>query len=122
MPALADAASELVRAATMEGSDRELRAAVDDVLAAFDAKDRAGTRSALHTLGAALGRSDGRSAQVLALALGALVESGAPPDEAWPAVAHGLEETLERATSFAAACVKKAKNELVELALEAAAA
>ncbi len=122
MPAIAEAASELVRAATMEGSDRALRAAVEAVLAAFNPKDKAGTRSALKTIGSALERSDGRSAQVLALALGALVETGAPPDEAWPAVAEGLIETLERATVFAQACVRAAKTEHVEPAIEAAAA
>ncbi len=97
----------LVEKTTTGGKDWELREAVDAVLRAFDPKDSKGTAAALAALGKGVKASQGRAAQVLLLALGALVESGATPEAAWPAIEHGLVATLDGAARYAQACLAR---------------
>ena len=101
------AVKHLVEKTTTGGKDWELREAVDGVLRAFNPKDAKGTASAMAALGKGVKASEGRAAQVLLLALGALVESGAPPELAWAAIEHGLVATLDGATKFAHACLDR---------------
>lgn len=101
------AVKHLVEKTTTGGKDWELREAVDAVLRAFNPKDAKGTASAMAALGKGVKASEGRAAQVLLLALGALVESGAPPELAWPAIEHGFIATLDGATKFAHACLDR---------------
>ncbi|MBX3185545.1 MAG: hypothetical protein KF819_00965 [Labilithrix sp.] len=102
------------------GDDRALRDAVNGVMKAFDPDDAKAAKDALRQLDRGAAKARGRGAQVLHLALGALVEAGAPPEVAWPAVRRGLRETLEGATRFAQACVKASGEELVDEAIAAA--
>jgi hypothetical protein len=101
------AVKHLVDKTTTGGKDWELREAVDGVMRAFNPKDAKGTAAAMEVLGKAVKKSEGRAAQVLLLALGALVESGAKPELAWPAIEHGLVQTLQGAAKFAAACLDR---------------
>ncbi|HVM69009.1 MAG TPA: hypothetical protein VM204_04150, partial [Gaiellaceae bacterium] len=114
------AVEDLVSAATTEVNPRTLKSTVEKVLDAFEAAPTSTRNAALRTMGKALGKVDGRGAQILCLALGALVEGGAEPELAWPAVASGLADLLERATAFAGAAVKQAKTEHVDAAIESA--
>lgn len=101
------AVKHLVEKTTTGGKDWELREAVDAVLRAFNPKDAKGTATAMAALGKGVKASEGRAAQVLLLALGALVESGAPPELAWPSIEHGLVATLDGAAKFAQACLDR---------------
>ncbi len=101
------AVKHLVEKTTTGGKDWELREAVDAVLRAFHPKDAKGTATAMAALGKGVKTSQGRAAQVLLLALGALVESGATPELAWPAIEHGLVTTLAGAAKFAQACLDR---------------
>ena len=107
MSELGLAVGHLVEKTTTGGKDWELREAVDAVLRAFKPKDAKGTATAMAALGKGVKASQGRAAQVLLLALGALVESGAPPELAWPAIEHSLVTTLAGAAKFAAACLDR---------------
>jgi hypothetical protein len=98
------AVKHLVEKTTTGGKDWELREAVDGVLRAFNPKDAKGTAAAMGVLGKGVKAAEGRAAQVLLLALGALVESGASPELAWPALVHGLIATLDGAARYAQAC------------------
>jgi hypothetical protein len=110
---------ELVDAATSEVDPKALRSKVEAVLAAFDdTKDDKPRQDAVKTIGTAIGKVEGRGAQVLALALGALVEGGASATAAWPAASKGLAAILEQATAFAHACVAASGEEDLEVALE----
>ena len=87
--------------------DRELGAAVHAVMNAYDSSDVKGAKTALRLLDAGLLKAkDGRGQQILRLALGALVEAGAPPELAWPTAERGLIETLKVAGRFADACLE----------------
>lgn len=92
---------------TTGGKDWELRQAVDGALRAFDVKDTKGTAAAMAALGKGVKAAQGRAAQVLLLALGALVESGASPELAWPSIEHGLIPTLDGATRYAQECLDR---------------
>jgi hypothetical protein len=111
---LPKAVTRLVQAATTDANDRELRRAVNDVVQAFAGSDTRATRDAIATIAEGMHDADGRSAQVLLLTLGALVEAGAPPELAWPVVADDLPRLLEGAARFAAACVERASGALEE--------
>jgi hypothetical protein len=89
------------------GTDWELRQAVEAVLRAFKPKDAKGTKAAMAVLGKGVKAAEGRAAQVLLLALGALVEAGADPELAWPSIEHNLKATLEGASLFAQACLDR---------------
>jgi hypothetical protein len=115
------AVARLVDAATGESSEAAQRRAVNDVLRAFDADDAKGVRAALALLRDGLRRAQGRGTQVLHLTIGALVESGAPPDGAWPAVEEGLRDRLVHAASFARALLKRTDEDADEAALAQAA-
>jgi len=121
MPELARAVERLVGSATEGSDDAALRKAVDDVLTSFDDADTRERKAALGVFDKALARAQGRAAQVLYLALGALVEAGAPAELAWPILSRGLREALETATVFAQACVKHSGDPLVADAIEASA-
>jgi hypothetical protein len=117
MSELAPAVERLVEIAHKGGKDRELGPAVNAVMEAFDENDLKDTKAAFRKLDAGLVKAKGRGAQVLHLALGALVEAGAPPELAWPAVARGLPAILEGATRFAEACVDEADQPSVDEAV-----
>src|SRR5690606_19340868 len=117
---LARAVAHLVTTATEGDDERGLRTAVGAVLKAFDPADARTARAALRALDDASAAATGRAAQVLFLAIGALVEAGAPPEQAWPAVVRGLRATLDGATRFAKACVSAAKDDAVDRAVASA--
>jgi hypothetical protein len=123
---LTPAVERLVAVATGDGDDKALRAAVNAVVKAFDATDTKATRVAIAKIAEGVKHADGRAAQVLHLTLGALVESGAAPELAWPVVSAGLPDLLASATRFAQACLDRAdptaKSTDVDEALAAAAA
>ena len=105
------AVANLVGVAKKGGKpDWALRQAVHEALNAFDKRDKKGTADALKVLATAAKRLTGQPQQVLMLALGALVEAGAPPELAWPAVIDRLPETLVLATKFAQLCVDEADD------------
>ncbi|MBX3215920.1 MAG: hypothetical protein KF850_28025 [Labilithrix sp.] len=122
MMELPRAVDDLVAAAARAVEPRALKSVVERVLDAFDQAPEAERNAALRSIGGALGKLDGRGAQILSLALGALVESGASPELAWPAVGDDLADLLDRATAFARAAVAHAKDEDVESAIESAGA
>ncbi len=115
---LARAVDALVGAATSHVDPRGLKPIVQKVLDGFHDAKKSEQDAALRTLGRALGKVDGRGAQILSLALGALVEGGASPELAWPAVSQDLTGLLERATAFASAVVKRAKDHHLDAAIE----
>jgi hypothetical protein len=111
MSEFAPAVAQLVEVAKGGGKpDWALRQAVHVALNAFDTRARKDATAGMTALANAVKRCTGRPQQVLLLALGALVEAGAPPELAWPAVIHKLPETLEGATRFAEACVDEADD------------
>ncbi|HVJ93184.1 MAG TPA: hypothetical protein VM580_25460 [Labilithrix sp.] len=117
MDDLSRAVDDLVATATRDVAPPQLKRIVEKVLDAFDRASERPRNTALRTMGRALGKVEGRGAQILCLALGALVESGANPELAWPAVENGLRGLLNRATAFATAVVKHAKDEHVDTAI-----
>jgi hypothetical protein len=118
MADLKTSVKELVTAATSEVNPKALRTKVEAVLAAFDEAEPKPRAAAVKAIGAALGKVEGRGGQVLALALGALVEGGASAKDAWPAASKGLAAILEQATAFAHAAVATSGEEELERALE----
>ena len=112
------AVDDLVAAATRQVDPRDLKPIVEKVLDGFDAAPEPTQNAAIRTMGRALGKVDGRGAQVLSLALGALVEGGASPELAWPAVSRDLKGLLDRATAFASAVVEHSGDEHLETALD----
>src|SRR5690606_4910410 len=78
--------------------------------------------AAVRLLGQAAAGATGQAAQVLFLTLGAVVEGGASPEAAWPAVDKGLAAELAKATRFARACVRRAGTEDLEHAFAEAGA
>ena len=119
MSELGTKVTQLVHAATRDVDPKAIKGVVEAVLLAFDDAKKKDREEAVTALGLALGRAHGRGAQVLCLALGAVVESGGSPELAFPAIAKGLPEILERAESFAKAALKKAKSTDLEAALGA---
>jgi hypothetical protein len=115
------AVDRLVEVATHDGDDRALRSAVNGVVRVFDAADARKTSTAIDRIAAGVRRSDGRAAQVLHLTLGALVEGGASPELAWPAIVEGLETLLHQASRFADACLERARDAAIDEALASAA-
>jgi hypothetical protein len=120
MADLAGAVAALVRAAQTEADPRRLRGTVEDVLAAFADASSASRNAAVDKIGAALAGAAGEHAatQVLALALGALVEAGASAERAWPPLAKDLLRRLVLAATFAEAALRKAKSHDLEAAIE----
>lgn len=118
MADLKTSVKDLVTAATSAVDPKAIRAKVEAVLVAFDEAEAKPRVAAVKTLGDALGKVEGRGAQVIALALGALVEGGASAEAAWPAAAKGLGAILEQATAFAHAAVSASGEEELESALE----
>ena len=106
MSDLAAAMERLVEIAQRGGKDWEYGQAVQAALNAYDAKDAKDTKKAFRLLDEGMTKATERGQQVLLLALGALVEAGAPPELAWPAVDRGFVEVLETATKFAWACLE----------------
>lgn len=117
---LSPAARDLVTAATSQAEPQELKRSVEKTLDAFEKAPSAARNAAVRSIARALPLVEGRSAQVLCLALGALVEGGAPPELVWPAVGGDLHAVLDHATAFAAAAVKKANDRHVDTAIEVA--
>jgi hypothetical protein len=112
----------LVAAATREVEPRKLKPIVESVLDAFEASPESVQDAALRKIGRALGKVSGRGAQILSLALGALVEGGASPEIAWPSIGNDLTGLLDRATAFANATIEHAQDENVATAIESAGA
>lgn len=102
------AVKHLVELAT-KGSKKEQRGlgdAVRAVLTAWKPKDTAGVKAAMRAIGkGVIAAEEGRGKQILLLALGAVVESGAPPELAWPAISHDLRDILDRATKYTQQCL-----------------
>ena len=119
MSELGTRVTELVHAATRDVDPKAIKGTVEAMLVAFDDAKKKDRDEAVTALGKALGKARGRGAQILCLALGAVVESGASPELAFPAIAKGLPDLLERAESFAKAALKKAKTTDLEAALTA---
>lgn len=109
-----------MHAATPDSEPRHLQRAVQATLDAFDRAPPEARESAVRAIGRALGKTDGRGAHVLSLTLGALVESGAPPEVAWPALGRDLVALLDGATAFVTAAIRASKEDVVERALETA--
>lgn len=107
MSDVVQAVKHLVEKATTGGKDWELREAIDGVMQAFRPKDAKGTKTALELLGKGVMRTEGRAAQVLLLALGALVEAGAPPEHAWPSIEHKLAPMILGAGNFVQECIDR---------------
>lgn len=112
------AVAHLVEIATKGGKDWQLREAAYHVIQGFKPKDKAGTKSALAALGKAMKIADGRGEKVLLLVIGALVEAGASPEDAWPAVSYNLKQTLDGASRFAQACLDKSDEFAVDDAVK----
>lgn len=119
---LSRAVDDLVDAATREVQPRALKGTVEKMLASFEDAPENARSTAIRTLGRALDKVEGRGAQILSLALGALVEGGASPELTWPIVGGSLEPLLDRGTAFASAAVKEAEDAHVETAIESAGA
>jgi hypothetical protein len=119
---LASAVNKLVETARSGSKGKALQKAVSAVVDAFDASDAKAAKAALATLDKSVGNAVGHASQVLQLTIGALVEAGAPPESAWPAVSRELEAALAGATRFAMACAQAAKTPHVETALAKAGA
>lgn len=119
MDTLSRAVLDLVTAATADADPRALRRVVEPVLDAFDDAPKAARDGAVRAMGKALESAEGRGAQVLCLALGALVEGGASPELAWRAVGRGLGALLDDATAFASAAVERADEPHLDVAIEA---
>lgn len=100
MSDLRGAVDELVTAALAD-DDAKIRRAVQRALAQVSGAEGPATTAALRALGKGVARAEGRSLQVLLLALGALVEAGASPTAAWPVASHGLEGAFTAARRFA---------------------
>lgn len=109
----------LIRAATPDASPRDLQALVRNTLDAFETARPAARNAAITTLARALATAERRGEQVLLLTIGALVEAGASPEIAWPAIASKLTDRFALAIDFATTAMKHAKEEHVETALEA---
>lgn len=122
MIALSRHAASLVRAVATDTEPRALRGNVEALLDAFDRARPAERDAAVRSLTRALARTEGAGAQVLSLALGALVEAGGSAELAWPGIAKDLLGILRLATRFASAAVRRAKTPHVDAALEAAGA
>ena len=121
MPGIVSAVENLVRIATSEQSDEKaLRAAVTKVLKLFDPKKQEDVKKTIAVLDRGAREADGRAAQVLSLALGALVEAGASPERAWITIGRDLAGSLNRATRFARACTERAGTPHVDSAMETA--
>lgn len=120
MPDLKRATADLVQSATSEVDPKVLRPKVEALLAAFDGAAKPGRLTAVKAIGTALGKVEGRGAQVLALALGALVEEGASAEAAWPAASKNLSAILEQATAFAHAVATAARDNDLESAMSTA--
>lgn len=118
MPELARAVTNLVDTATKGSPDWALRQAVDAVLQSWDGTSAKDTKEALAAFEKGTAKAEGRAAQVLFLALGALVEAGAPPELAWPSVAKGLPKMLAQATRFAELCIDEADDPIAHSAVE----
>jgi hypothetical protein len=119
---LSRAVDKLVETASSGAKGKALQKAVSAVVDAFDASNAQAAKAALAKLDASVGGATGHASQVLQLTIGALVEAGAPPEAAWPALSRELESALEGATRFAMACAQAAKTPHVETALEKAGA
>lgn len=111
--------TDLVRAATRDVDPKAIKGTVEAVLVAFDDAKKKDREAAVTALGKALGKAEGRGAQVLCLAIGAVVESGASPELAFPAIARDLPALLGRAEAFAKAALKKAKTTDLQAAIAA---
>lgn len=112
----------MIETARSGAKGKALQKVVSAVVDAFDASDAKAAKAALAKLDASVAGAEGHASQVLQLTIGALVEAGAPPDAAWPAVARELQAALEGATRFAMACAQAAKTPHVETALAKAGA
>lgn len=113
---------KLVETARSGAKGKALQKAVSGVVDAFDASDAKAAKAALAKLDASVGGAEGHASQVLQLTIGALVEAGAPPEAAWPAVSRELDAALAGAIRFAMACAQAAKTPHVETALSKAGA
>jgi hypothetical protein len=105
MSELASKVEELVRISLPQPKrvkDWELGNAVRAVMAAYDNEDTKGIKTSIKLLDAGLQKAkEERAQEILRLALGVLVEAGAPAELAWPTAERGFMETLKLATRYA---------------------
>ncbi len=121
MSDLGPAVVKLVDIAKVGKPDWAVREAVGHVLQAFDPRDTKGAKYALKELGAAVKTAaPGRAQQVVLLAIGALVESGASPELAFPPVRDGLISMLKLSARFGDLCMEVTDTPLVSDALQMA--
>ncbi len=115
------AVKTLVQLATSGGTDAELRSAIDAVLIDFrpkGARNLGLAKQALRVLTKGIAASKGRATQVLLLALGALVEAGAAPELAWPAIEAQVAPVLAGAEKFAQECLDRSELQDLEDAVK----
>lgn len=121
MSDLGPAVTKLVDIAKVGKPDSAVREAVGHVLQAFDPEDAKGAKLAVTQLGAAIKTAaPGRAQQVVLLAIGALVESGAPPELAFPFVRDGLVDMLKTCARFGDRCMEITDTPLVPDAIHQA--
>jgi len=118
MAELARSVDDLLRAVAEGTEPKAMRRLVEGVLHGFEHAKTPARNAAVRALGKALVGARGKAADVLALALGALVESGGSPAVAWTALSPGLPELFTHATSFARRTLRHAKEDDVARAIE----
>lgn len=114
MSDLGPAVTKLVEISKVGKPDWAVRQAVGHVLQAFDPEDTKGAKYAVTQLGGAIKTAaPGLAQQVMLLAIGALVESGAPPELAFPFVRDGLVDMLKTSARFGDRCMEITDTPLV---------
>ncbi len=90
----------------VRAKDRELGQAFNEAMAVFDPRDTKAVKAAIGHLDAGLAKAkDARAEQILRLAMGVLVERGAPAELAWPTAERGLLTAVKTAKKFAQAAL-----------------
>lgn len=118
MADLVRAVTDFVRSALADEDALQVRADAEAVIGAIDGAKPDALRAGAKALSRAIPKGKGLSGQLLCLALGALVESGAPPEDAWPGVSDGLAEMVARAVDFSEECQAQSEFETPESAVK----
>jgi hypothetical protein len=85
---------------------RELGPTAQAVINAFDPEDTKGVKPAMRVLtDGVVAAPEGHPKKLLLLVVGALVEGGAPPELAYPAVSKDLVDILDKASRYAQECL-----------------
>jgi hypothetical protein len=90
----------------VRAKDRELGQAFNEAMAVFDPGATKAIKIAIGHLDAGLAKAnDARAEQILRLAMGVLVERGAPAELAWPTAERGLLDAIRTAKKYAQAAL-----------------